>query len=171
MSLWILISSLTSSDCWNSLHVIVIKVECKNTCYPMVSLYLSIIVHWIYWATCKTDIVYKIMFACLPFLFLESCMGPYVEPPFICATFVISSLWYLIVKLNHNYLALNCVIAVCNVASSCKLLLLHLWSHRDCLDRHSSLSSIASKVDHRRSIKTQTEGFNQYRFLCQSFYM
>ena len=59
---------------------------------------------------------------------------------FICATFVISSLQYLIVKLNHNYLALDCVIAVCNFASSCKLLLLCLWSHTHRKSRQSFIS-------------------------------
>ena len=31
VSLWTLILSLASSDCWNSLHGIVVKINCKNT--------------------------------------------------------------------------------------------------------------------------------------------
>ena len=63
------------------------------------------------------------------FSFAGVLYGPICTNTFslFCSTFVISSLQYLIVKLSHNnYLGLDCVIAVCNFASSYKLVLLGL---------------------------------------------
>ena len=67
---------------FNSLLGVSSGDETLHLMFDILRLYLSIIVHRIYWTTCKRTIVYKIMFACLPFLFLECCMGPYVQTPF-----------------------------------------------------------------------------------------